>query len=142
MLVGYGPNVALENTLDVALAKVFGTSPDATADQKLDRRRASTRTATPSSRRPRRPRPRSRPAIRPPTWPSRITQAQRAYEDGQIALARGDFAAYGEAQDALKAALDAAATAEAQLSGGLLPGEEAPAEEAPVDETQPAGTAA
>ena len=42
----------------------------------------------------------------------------------------------------MKAALDAAATAEAQLNGGLLPGEQVPAEEVPVDETQSAGTAA
>ncbi len=69
VLVGYGQNVALENTLDVALAKVFGTSPDATADQKLTDD-APDGTARTARRRPRRPRPRSRPATPRPTWPS------------------------------------------------------------------------
>ena len=123
VLVGYGQNVALENTLDVALAKVFGTSPEATADQKL------TTTATLDEPTPE-PTPTPTPTEEPTGDPATdlaiaITQAQRAYEDGQIALAKGDFAAYGEAQERLKAALDAAATAEAQLNGGLLPGEQA-----------------
>lgn len=142
VLVGYGANVALENTLDVALAKVFGTSPDATADQKLtdgalDENGEPVEPTEPT------PTPTEEPTGDPATdLAIAITQAQRAYEDGQIALAKGDFAAYGEAQDRLKAALDAAAAAEAQLNGGLLPEEQAPVEEAPVDETPSEATAA
>jgi uncharacterized membrane protein (UPF0182 family) len=135
VLVGYGQNVALENTLDVALAKVFGTSPEATADQKLTDEGQVTE--------PTEPTPTEEPTGDPATdLAIAIAQAQRAYEDGQIALAKGDFAAYGDAQERLKAALDAAATAEAQLNGGLLPGEQAPAEEVPADQTQSEGTAA
>ena len=67
-----------------------------------------------------------------------ITAAQSAYDDGQAALARGDFAAYGEAQDRLKAALDAIAAAEAELSGDQL----LPETPTVTDETQPEGTAA
>ena len=33
---------------------------------------------------------------------------KKAFEEGQEALAKGDFTAYGEAQDWLKAALDKA----------------------------------
>ena len=47
-----------------------------------------------------------------------IDDAQRAYQDGQDALADGDFAAYGEAQDRLAEALARAAQAEAQITGG------------------------
>jgi uncharacterized membrane protein (UPF0182 family) len=136
VLVGYGENVALENTLDVALAKVFGSSPDSTVEptpeEGLPEEEGGTTEPTP-----------------PPTTPEStgdpatdlaiaITAAQSAYDDGQAALARGDFAAYGEAQDRLKAALDAIAEAEAALTGGQL----LPEEQAPVDETQSEGTAA
>jgi uncharacterized membrane protein (UPF0182 family) len=143
VLVGYGQNVALENTLDVALAKVFGTSPDATADQKLTDGTLDENGDPIEPVEPIDPTPTEEPTGDPATdLAIAITQAQRAYEDGQIALAQGDFAAYGEAQERLKAALDAAATAEAQLNGGLLPGEQPPAEEVPLDETQSEGTAA
>ncbi|MCF8557232.1 MAG: hypothetical protein K9G28_06745, partial [Candidatus Nanopelagicales bacterium] len=67
-----------------------------------------------------------------------IVAAQRAYDDGQAALARGDFAAYGAAQDRLKAALDAIAAAEAQINGGQLLPEEPVVEE----DVQSEGTAA
>ena len=113
VLVGYGQNVALENTLDVALAKVFGTSPDCHRRPEADGRHArrdGRRRPTPTPT----PTPTEEPTGDPATdLAIAITQAQRAYEDGQIALAKGDFTAYGEAQDRLKAALDAAAAAEA-----------------------------
>lgn len=41
-----------------------------------------------------------------------IADAQKAYEDGQAALAKGDFAAYGKAQAKLEAALTKAANAQ------------------------------
>jgi uncharacterized membrane protein (UPF0182 family) len=114
VLVGYGANVAMENTLDVALAKVFGTTPTSTTDQVPDE-------STPNGQKPS---PGATPA--PSTGTSNpttdlsvaITKAQAAYEEGQAALAKGDFAAYGDAQKKLKAALDDIAAAESQLSGG------------------------
>ena len=45
------------------------------------------------------------------TLSSAIAAAQKAYDDGQAALKAGDFAAYGQAQARLKAALDRLATA-------------------------------
>ena len=44
-----------------------------------------------------------------------LTEAREAIERGEAALAAGDFAAYGEAQDALDAALADAIAAEAEL---------------------------
>ena len=46
-----------------------------------------------------------------------IASAQTAYEDGKIALAKGDFAAYGVAQKNLEKALADAAAAESELNG-------------------------
>jgi len=144
VLVGYGENVALEDTLDVALAKVFGTSPDATpeptVDDELGQLEADTETGGDTT-----PAPEPAPTTGDPATDLAIaiTEAQRAYEDGQRALAKGDFAAYGVAQDRLKAALDAIAAAEAQLSGGQLLPEEPAVEEPPVDDgVQSEGTAA
>ncbi len=47
-----------------------------------------------------------------------IADAQKAYEDGQAALAKGDFAAYGKAQKQLAAALDKAANAQSGKGKG------------------------
>ena len=46
-----------------------------------------------------------------------IADAQAAYQKGEEALASGDFAAYGKAQDELKAALDRAAAAQRRITG-------------------------
>ena len=46
-----------------------------------------------------------------------IADAQAAYQKGEDALAAGDFAAYGKAQDELKAALDRAAAAQRRITG-------------------------
>ncbi|WP_344075263.1 UPF0182 family protein [Streptomyces crystallinus] len=46
-----------------------------------------------------------------------IKDAQKAYDDGQKALQKGDFAAYGKAQQELQAALQRAADAEAKAKG-------------------------
>ena len=146
VLVGYGENVALENTLDVALAKVFGSSPDSTVqptpeealpEEGVPGEDGGTVEPTPV---PTQPESTGDPAT---DLAIAIAAAQSAYDDGQAALARGDFAAYGEAQDRLKAALDAIGEAEAALSGGqLLPEDQAPQEQAPEDQAQSEGTAA
>jgi uncharacterized membrane protein (UPF0182 family) len=140
VLVGYGSNVAMENTLDVALAKVLGSSPDSTVEGTPNQGGSGTGGATPT------PTPTQPGSGDPATdLAIAITQAQSAYDDGQAALARGDFAAYGEAQARLKTALDAAAAAEAALNGGLLPDSTATPTPAPTpspDQTQSEGTAA
>jgi len=142
VLVGYGQNVAMENTLDVALAKVFGSTPDSAPEPTVDQGMEELEGGSDSGD----------VTVVPPT-PSTgdpatdlaiaIVEAERAYQDGQVALAKGDFAAYGEAQDRLKAALDAIAAAEEQLSGGQLLPEPAPVEDVPIeDQVQSEGTAA
>ena len=50
--------------------------------------------------------------------PNSPITAQAAYDEGQAALAAGDFAAYGEAQKKLEAALQSAADAEKRINGG------------------------
>ncbi len=55
-----------------------------------------------------------------------IADAQAAYQKGEDALAAGDFAAYGKAQDELKAALDRAAAAQRRITGDT-------AQETPTD---------
>ncbi|MBI1351206.1 MAG: UPF0182 family protein [Actinomycetales bacterium] len=136
VLVGYGQNVAMENTLDVALAKVLGSSPDSTAEGTPGQNVPDQGTGTPT------PTPTPSPSAPATTGdPSQdlaiaIAAAQAAYDAGQQALARGDWVAYGQAQEDLKAALDAIAVAENTLSGGqTLP---TPTPEA----TQAEGTAA
>ena len=138
VLVGYGENVAMENTLDVALAKVFGSSPDAVPEPTFDDELGELEGEVDGGTAPVEPEA-------PQTTGDPITDlavaivaAQSAYDDGQAALARGDFAAYGAAQDRLKAALDAIAAAEAQINGGQLLPEEPVVE----DDVQSEGTAA
>ena len=134
VLVGYGANVAMENTLDVALAKVLGSSPDSTADPVPGDGGGTGGGTTPT------PEPTTPPSSGDPATDLAIAlaEAQAAYSDGELALAKGDFAAYGEAQDRLKRALDAAAVAQSQLAGGAP----APQESPPADEVQSEGTAA
>ena len=125
VLVGYGANVALDDTLSGALAQVFGTSPIATPEP------------IPEDGSDPLPTPLPNPSLPEPSTgdPSldltiAIAEAQLAYDDGRRALALGDFTAYGLAQDRLEAALDRAAVAQAELEGGRIP---EPAAEAPQD---------
>ncbi len=97
VLVGYGQRVAMEDTLLQALEKVFvgessggGEGGAPPTDGTADPQAALT---------------------------AALLDAQQAFTDGEAALARGDFAAYGAAQDRLKEALDRAAAAQAELTG-------------------------
>lgn len=130
VLVGYGANVAMEDTLDAALARVFGTSPNATPEPLPDPEQPVDPTQPIEPQEPVTP---EIPSTGDPflDLAAAIAEAQLAYEDGQRALAQGDFAAYGEAQDRLKAALERAAAAESQLGGaGPVPVEVPPTDEA------------
>ena len=87
VIVSFGNKVAYQPTLSAALDQLFGagaTSP--------------TPTPTPGT------------GTNPPPVSTSVTglvaAAQKAYDDGQAALKAGDFAAYGQAQTRLKAALD------------------------------------
>ncbi|MEI8241318.1 MAG: UPF0182 family protein, partial [Actinomycetota bacterium] len=121
VLVGYGSNVSMENSLDLALAKVFGKSPSSTTDQLPDPNAPSGQGESSAS-----PSPSPSGTTSPETaLAEALILAQSAYDDGQLALAKGDFAAYGQAMEQLKAALDAAAAAEAQMNPDLLPTQQA-----------------
>jgi uncharacterized membrane protein (UPF0182 family) len=88
VIVAFGDTVAYRPTLQQALDALFGAGT------------AVTPPPTPSS-----PGPSSSPS---PSTTSAIEAAQKAYDEMQAALQRGDFAAYGEALQRLKAALDRA----------------------------------
>jgi uncharacterized membrane protein (UPF0182 family) len=87
VIVSFGDRIAYQPTLSQALDELFGSGT----------------TNAPGTPTP------------PPSGPSGQTvsqltaQAQKAFEDGLAALKAGDFTAYGQAQDRLKAALDALA---------------------------------
>ena len=132
VLVGYGENVALDDTLAGALDQVFGSAPAPTVDPEFIPEEGAEPVPTPE-------------AVPPAPVPSTgdpltdltiaLDDAQQAYADGQAALAQGDFGAYGEAQDRLAEALQRAAAAEAQLSGAApLPPVEEGVEEAVPEE--------
>ena len=121
VLVGYGANVAMEDTLGAALAKVFGSSPvqepdtvpgqGANEQPAPDSGGAGGVTPSPSAKP-------SEPATSGNAQTDlqiAIAQAQAAYDAGQEALRKGDFTAYGRAMDDLKAALDRAAAAQGAL---------------------------
>jgi len=106
VLVGYGSNVALEDSLTVALAKVLGSSPIATPEPIPDEANEGiTPNPTPA---PVVPETSADPAIE---LSIAIAQAQAAYEAGRLALTTGDFTAYDVAQKQLAAALQRAAAA-------------------------------
>ena len=113
VLAGYGSNVALADTLDEALAAVFtldpSPRPEPVPDPDVDPGPDPGPTPDPG------PDPTDDPLV---DLANALADAQRAYDRGRAALARGDFAAYGQAQADLEAALRRAAAAEARLSGG------------------------
>jgi len=118
VLVGYGSNVAMEDTLDVALAKVFNVSPtaipekDPGTNQDPTSESANGDTITPA--------PQPKPSATANADPAKelalaIAAANAAFEQGQTALRKGDFTAYDTAQKQLEAALKRAAAAQAEL---------------------------
>lgn len=114
VLAVYGDhNVALEDTLDKALAKVLGsaasgaTTPTAPADPNNPGTGTPTTPTTPTT-----PSTPDNPALQ-----KALADAQKAFTDGQAAMKSGDWAAYGQSQQALQKALNEALAAE-QKAGG------------------------
>jgi len=87
VLVSFGEQIGFDDTLKGALDQVFGGNSGTTSTP-------STGTTTNTD---------SNSALA-----SALASAQKALADAQAALAKGDFAAYGKAQDRLKAAIAAA----------------------------------
>ena len=139
VLVSFGDSTVLRNSLGEALAAVFsgtGTGGGG-SDTGSDTGGGGSGTPTKDAQ---------------ADLAKAIVDAQAAYQKGEDALASGDFAAYGKAQDDLKAALDRAAAAQRRISGepaveppadGATPGEP-PATDAPsaVPSTSPTATPA
>ncbi len=122
VLVSYGNITVLENTLGQALAAVFSEdSPDRPQPEGGDGEGDGGAGGEPTD-------------DAQADLVKAIADAQTAYTAGEQALADGDFAAYGRAQDDLKSALDRAAAAQRRITGEEVPAEDVPAEEAPVDE--------
>lgn len=90
VLVSFGDVIGFDSSLKGALDQVFGGNSGTTS--------AATPTTTNSSA----------------DLSSALQSAKQAIADGQAALAKGDFAAYGRAQDRLKAAIAAAVAAQAR----------------------------
>ncbi|WP_206327081.1 UPF0182 family protein [Streptomyces sp. S3(2020)] len=107
VLVTYGGNTAFEDTLDEALNKVFGADGETTTPPEDDG--GGTTTPPPTSDNP--------------TVQEALNDAQKAFEEGQAALKKGDWEAYGQAQKDLEDALQRAedAQAEEDKSGGASP---------------------
>ncbi|WP_199424616.1 UPF0182 family membrane protein [Actinotalea solisilvae] len=135
VLVSFGEQIGFAETLEEALDQVFGGDagvegvqpgedaeevPDAPVDGEAPEVTDPDATASPS------PTPTAEPTTQPTTAPSgdararldaALQDAQSAIQEGQSALAEQDWVAYGEAQERLQAALEAAVAAEAELEG-------------------------
>ncbi|RHA42635.1 UPF0182 family membrane protein [Cellulomonas rhizosphaerae] len=127
VIVGFGEKVGFAATLDEALDDVFGGDSGADAGDKgtspgtpvptPDPGATPSPTPTPGATTSPTPNPTSTttPQTARADLEKALTAANQAVLDGQKALADGDFAAYGEAQDRLDAAIQAALDAEGQL---------------------------
>jgi uncharacterized protein len=102
VLVSFGSKVAFEDDLETALKKVF-TGQTTIPTEPSDPNAPEVPETTPAE-----------------DLAKAIVDANKAYADGVAALAAGDFAAYGEAQDRLSEALERATNAGSQIAGESL----------------------
>jgi uncharacterized protein len=116
VLASFGQRVVFEDTLERALEVLFaGAAPTPVIDPENP---TATPTPAPS---PQQPTP--APPVDPGTGDASadlaraLRDAQTAYDEGRAALSRGDFTAYGQAQERLLNALRRAEAARARLEG-------------------------
>ena len=102
VLVSFGSKVAFEDDLATALSKVFSGQTVTTPTDNT-----GTGTTTPNSQTPAQ------------ILANAIEDANQALEAGQAALAKGDFAAYGEAQKKLADALRRVTDASSSFTGSV-----------------------
>jgi hypothetical protein len=122
VLVSFGDTTVLRNTLQDALIAVFSGTGTGTGTGGTDTDTGGDGAGEPTD-------------DAAADLDKAIADAQAAYQKGEDALAAGDFAAYGRAQDELKAALDRAAAAQRRLTGGTTtepPAEGEAAQEPPA----------
>jgi uncharacterized membrane protein (UPF0182 family) len=131
VLVAFGDKIGFAPTLDAALDQLFGGDSGATAgDSANNSGQAPVAPSTPGA-------VPAGPTDAKAELKAALDEANKAIRDGQAALARGDFAAYGEEQKKLAAALQKAMDAEAKL--GVTP---APASSpSPTSTPSPTATA-
>jgi len=95
VIVAYGAQIAMEPTLEEAVARIFGTLPSAIAPAAPAGRAGATAPAGPAGRAP------SIPAPDTGRVASLVAEANAHYARAQAALRAGDFATYGKEIDAL-----------------------------------------
>ncbi|MEU8930020.1 UPF0182 family protein [Streptomyces sp. NPDC048409] len=122
VLVTYEGKTVFENTLGEALDKVFGSGGTDTGSS--DTGSSDTGTTSP-------------PESSNPTVRQALDDAQKAFEAGQEAMKKGDWTAYGKAQDQLQDALRRAE--EAQSKAGGTGGGASPGGPSPSPSTTPSG---
>ncbi|MBD8044168.1 UPF0182 family protein [Arthrobacter sp. Sa2BUA2] len=111
VLVNFGEKVGFAPTLDEALNQVFGGDSGAvTGDQENVGNTPDTGTEVPGE------------TTAQADLSTALADAGAAIQEGQDALASGDFAAYGAAQDKLNAAIQRAIAAEEKIAGGAAAG--------------------
>jgi uncharacterized membrane protein (UPF0182 family) len=107
VLAGYGSKVSFQNTLGQALTDVFGTATTAGGGGTGGDTGGNTGGGTTLTAQQQ--------------LVAAIAVANLAYSDGKTALAKGDFAAYGEAQKRLEKALADISAAEKQIANPGAP---------------------
>ncbi|MBB2890024.1 UPF0182 family protein [Flexivirga oryzae] len=115
VVVGFGDKLAWDTTLDGALNALFGGDSGATAGDSGQSSPPSSTPSSPSSS-PSSSSKSTKPAANPELR-SALADAEQWYAQGEKDLKKGDFAAYGEDQKKLKAAIKRAIEAE----GGTAP---------------------
>ena len=113
VVVGFGDKLAWDTTLDGALNALFGGDSGATAG---DSGQSSPPPSSPSSS-PSSPSSSAKSSGANPQLRAALEDVEKWYAQGEKDLKRGDFAAYGEDQQKLKAAIKKAIEAE----GGTAP---------------------
>ncbi len=114
VLAGFGNTVVMRDTLGDALTALFSAEGPAGDDGGEDPG-GEEPSGTPDAR---------------ADLAKALADAEKAYEAGQAALAKGDFTAYGRAQADLKAALDRALAAQKSLGAAAPAGEQSASPEA------------
>jgi uncharacterized membrane protein (UPF0182 family) len=130
VLVAFGDKVGFAPTLDAALKQLFGGDSGAAAGDSDNNGQTPPPGATPPAAG----------ADAKAELKAALDEARSAIQAGQAALAAGDFAAYGEQQKKIAAALQKALDAEAKIP--VTVPEAAPAPTAtPTQGATPSGTA-
>ncbi|MDQ1623374.1 MAG: uncharacterized protein QOH19_1792, partial [Actinomycetota bacterium] len=116
VLVAFGDKIGFAPTLDAALNQLFGGNSGATAGDSANNGQTPAVTP-PDGTTP----PAAGTADAKADLKAALDDASAAIKAGQEALARGDFAAYGDQQRRLSAALQKALDAEAKLGATPAP---------------------